>query len=337
MNDLDNEIRRAFDELVNAAPPPPAAPSRIVSYATDRDPRGSRLLAVAASVLLVAAVGVIAYAQRNGGTQTITTSDEPGSSEVATTQPPEESAPVIIRVETGGSPEPVTSVELAPHVEYEATSVPSFPGTTDPVPAPGEEYDGIYFAYLHEGVGPDDPLRLRFDVVQAYTGQDCVDRFGDDSPNACTPYGTDANGPVGQLDLAVTEIPISVRDISSEASYRISGTELLALVSGATPSPSAPDGYLFSGGYGFLLTFDNSTLTRIDQPGAQESGGQQESNAVGWAGATEPFPSLTYIACCGTDWAGPPSPDVPIDPPMNSPQVSTTSARSKPTIHSTES
>lgn len=310
MNDLDNEIRRAFDELVNAAPPPPSAPSPIVSSLTDRDPRGSRLLAVAASVLLVAAVGTIVYTQRNGGTRTIVTSDEAGSSEVATTQPRAESAPNTIRVETGGSPEPVTSVERPPDGEYEVISAPFFPGTTEPVPAPGEEYDGVYFAYLHEGVGPDDPLQLRFDVVQAFSGDDCAARFGGDSSSVCTPFGTDVNGMVGQLDLTVTEVPISVRDISSEAGYRISGTELLALVNGATPSPSAPGDFAFSGGYGFLLTFDNGGLIRIDQPGAN----QPESNAVGWTAATAPFPSLSYLACCGTDWAGPASPDVPIDP-----------------------
>lgn len=310
MNDLDNEIRRAFDELVNAAPPPPSTPSPIVRYATGGDPRGSRLLAVAASILLVVAVGVVVFLQRNGGTQTITTSDEPGSSEVATTQPPEEPEPTLFRVETGGSPEPVTSVELAPVDEYEITVGPLLPGTTEPVPAPGQEYDGMYFAYLHEGSGPDDPLQLRFDVVQAFSGPDCVVRFGADSPGLCTPFGTDFNGPVGQLDLAVAEIPISVRGIGSEASYLISGNELIGLVNGATPSPSAPDGYLFSGGFGFLLSFDNGELIRIDQPGAE----QPDSNAVGWADATGPFPSLSYLACCGTDWAGPPSPDVPSDP-----------------------
>jgi len=309
MNDLDNEIRRAFDELVNAAPPPPSAPSPIVSSVTDSDPRGSRLLAVAASVLLVALVGTIAYTQRNGGTRTITTSDEAGSSEVATTRPREESEPTLFRVETGGSPEPVTSVELAPDGEYEVISAPLLPGTTEPVPAPGQDYDGMYFAYLHEGTGPDDPLQMRFDVVQAHSGQDCVVRFGADSPDVCTPFGTDVNGAVGQLDLAVTEIPVSIRDIGSEASYLVSGNELIALVNGATPSPSAPNGYLFSVGFGFLLTFDNGELTRIDQPGAQ-----QPDLSVGWADATGPFPSLSYIACCGTDWAGPPSPDVPIDP-----------------------
>ena len=310
MNDLDNEIRRAFDELVNAAPPPPTASSSTVRFVTDRAPRNTRILAVAASVLLVAAVGIIVFAQRNGGTQTLTTSDEPDASQVATTQPREQSAPNTIRVETGGSPEPVTSVERPPGGEYEVTVAPLFPGTTEPVPAPGQDYNGVYFAYLHEGVGPDDPLQLRFDVLQAFSGDDCATRFGGDSPGVCTPFGTDVNAVVGQLDLAVTEVPISVRDISSEASYRISGTELLALVNGATLSPSAPDSFLFSGGFGFLLTFESGTLTRIDQPGAE----QPDSTAVGWTIATAPFPSLSYLACCGIDWAGPASPDVPIDP-----------------------
>ncbi|MEP1124625.1 MAG: hypothetical protein ABJH68_12125 [Ilumatobacter sp.] len=297
MNDLDNQIRRAFDELVDAAPPPPSAPSPIVRFTSDREPRSTRLLAVAASVLVVAALGMVAYTQRNGPAPTISTSDQPSSSEIATTAPSaattptaENSEPILIREETGGSPDPVTSTESiasvepvdsnppvtalepSPSGEYQVVPSPTFPEATEPIPALGRDYDGVHFAYLHEGPMPDGPLQLRFDVVQAYSGQACIDRFGDDSPDVCTPFGTDVTGRVDQLDLAVTDIPISVRNVASDANYRISGTELIALVNGSTASPSAPDGFMFSSGYGFLLTFDNGTLTGIDQPGAPQPG-----------------------------------------------------------------
>ena len=36
--------------------------------------------------------------------------------------------------------------------------------------------------------------------------------------------------------------------------------------------------------------------------------------ASGWQTATQDFPQLSYIACCGTDWEGDPSPAVPSDP-----------------------
>jgi hypothetical protein len=38
------------------------------------------------------------------------------------------------------------------------------------------------------------------------------------------------------------------------------------------------------------------------------------SNESGWQPATEQFPALAFIACCGTDWEGEPSPAVPTDP-----------------------
>jgi hypothetical protein len=313
MNDLDNEIRRAFDELVNAAPPPPSAPSPVVPFRTGRDPRQTRLLAIAASILLVAAVGMITLAQRDGRSDTLSTSAGSGgpvTTEVTTTSPPVPTEPPLVRVETGGSPDPVTSVELAPVDEYDVVTSPPLPGTTEPVPVQGEAYDGVYFAYLHEGPGPDDPRALRFDVVQAFSGQDCVERFGDDAPSVCTPFGIDMNGSVGQLDLSVDGIVVTVRDVNSDDSYRISGTELVSIVNGEPAAASVPEGYAFSGGFGFLLTFDNGTLARIDQPGDPRA----STDVSGWAAATEPFPDLAYIACCGTDWSGQPSPAVPTDP-----------------------
>ena len=144
------------------------------------------------------------------------------------------------------------------------------PGSTEPIPAPGEAYDGIYFAYLHEGAGPEDPRQLRFDVLQAFSGTDCAIRFGDQAPSVCTPIGTDIAGPTDRVDLTVTEVAVSVRDVNRDASYRISGEELVALVYGAAPATSAPDGFAFSGGFGFLLTYDAGTLVRIDQPAAPD-------------------------------------------------------------------
>ena len=312
MNDLDNEIRRAFAELVDAAPPPPSAPNPVAPFRVDGDPRTSRILAVAASVLLVAALGMIAYTPRTDrfGTVTMSEGSAPPAPAATPTPTPVQTEPPLIRIETDGSPNPVISVELADVEEYEVVTAPSAPGTTEPVPLGGESYDGVYFAYLHEGPGPDDPTALRFDVLQAFSGQDCLDRFGNDGPDICTPFGIAIDATAARLDLVVDGTVITVRDINSTASYRISGTELLSVVNGEPPAPSAPEGYGFSGGFGFLLTFDNGTLTRIDQPGDP----QLSPDVSGWSTTTDSFSDLTYIACCGTDWFGLPSPAVPTDP-----------------------
>jgi hypothetical protein len=219
---------------------------------------------------LIAAVGVAVLVQRDDMGDTVSPRDEPEPSTVAATSPPGQSAPTTTPDRSVESTVPTSSV--APVVgEYQVVTGQTMPGSTEPIPAPGEVYDGIYFAYLHEGAGSEDPQQLRFDVIQAFSGADCAIRFGDEAANVCTPIGTDLPGPTDQVDLAVTEVPVSVRDVNSEASYRISGEELVALVYGAAPATSAPDGFAFSGGFGFLLTYDAGTLIRIDQPAAPDA------------------------------------------------------------------
>jgi predicted dienelactone hydrolase len=166
---------------------------------------------------------------------------------------------------TADSTAPSSTVE--PVVgEYELVAGQSMPGSTESIPAPGEVYDGIYFAYLHEGAGTEDPQHLQFDVLQAFSGADCAIRFGDQAPQVCTPIGTDLTGPTVRVELAVAAVPVSVRDLNSQASYSISGGELVELFHGAGPAASAPTGFGFSGGFGFLLTYDAGVLIRIDQP-----------------------------------------------------------------------
>ena len=271
MNQLETEIRRAFDELVAAAPPPPTAPSSILPFPVAEDSRNFRLLAVAASILVVAAVGATAFVLANDPKETLVPSDPPAPSEgtgpvAASTAPaPTPTEPTLIR-EVDGGPAPVTSVVLAPFEEYELATAPLFVTATEPVPVEGAAYDGVYFAFLHEGPQPDDPLALRFDVIQASPPTDCSEQFG----TPCTDYGIDPNGSVDQLDLRVDAAVITVRDGNRPDHYRISGAELVSLIYGGEPAATAPDGYTFSGGSGYLLTFENGTLTRIDQPADPE-------------------------------------------------------------------
>ena len=270
MNDLDREIRRAFDELLASAPPPPLGPSRSLQPSSHDGRAGRRRLAFAASLVLIGAAGIAVLTQRNTPDDTLVTLDEPQPSVVDTTAPPVPSAPTTAPVEgpdesVESTTPPTSAVEPVPGV-YEVVAGQPMPATTAPIPAAGEAYDGVYFAYLHEGGPPDDPRQLRFDVVQAYSGADCAVRFGADAPNVCTPIGIDIAGPTAQVDLAVAEVAVSVRNLNSDASYRIPGDALIALVNGAMPAPPAPDGFAFSGGFGFLLTYDAGTLIRVDQP-----------------------------------------------------------------------
>ena len=52
-----------------------------------------------------------------------------------------------------------------------------------------------------------------------------------------------------------------------------------------------------------------TTTTNTSEPPATAP-----SNVTGWQPATERFPALAFIACCGSDWEGEPSPAVPTDP-----------------------
>jgi hypothetical protein len=77
-----------------------------------------------------------------------------------------------------------------------------------------------------------------------------VIRFDDEAPQVCTPIGTERNGRFALVELTVADVPVSVRDINRQASYSISGRELLALVHSAhlqlrhrpdSPSAAASD------------------------------------------------------------------------------------------------
>ena len=284
MNDLDREIRRAFHELVAAAPPPPVTPGLVAPRRADEHLNGRRMFAVAASVVLIVAIGIGVLAQLDSGTETIapidgtrpstaTTSPGPAPSTTPSASTTPATSPTT-SAETTSPPTPAsTNSPVSPTTDdYVVVAGPTMPEITEPPPSVGQQYDGIYFAYLHEGPLPEDPLRLRFDVLQAFSGAACADRFGPDAASICTPIGTDLTGPVAQIELKVTEVPVSVRSLGSETNHRISGAELIALVNGATPGPGAPEGFAFSGGFGFLLTFDGGTLTRLDQPAAPASG-----------------------------------------------------------------
>jgi len=263
---LDEEIKRAIDELVQCAPPPPSFPGNDLHAAeaiNGRDGRTWVLLAVAAAALVVIVGGLGVLSQRPGSTDlqpsaTVRNSEATlppaAPTTVATTLPPSTTQPE--------QPSPT----VAPTDEYAPTVPSPMPGTTESPDGPTDGFDGTYFGFLHEGLPPDAPGAVRFDLVQAYSGDDCIAHFGDDAPHTCTPVGVALDGPTARVDVLTDAVSIVIRDANSDLSHRVSGPEFLGLINGQPPAVGAPVDFVFSGGFGFLLTFDQGTLIRIDQP-----------------------------------------------------------------------
>lgn len=261
---LDHEIRRAIDELVHCAPPPPSFPGRDLHVPVPihgRDGRTRVLLAVAAAVVvIVGGLGVLS--QRPGAD--LQPSGTVGISEATLLPAAPNTVATTLTPSTTQPEQPSTTSE--PTGEY-APAVPTpMPGTTKSPDGPPDAFDGVYFGFLHEGPMPEVPGTVRFDLVQAYSGVDCITRFGDSAPQVCTPIGVSADGPTSRVDVPIDAVPIVIRDANGDLSHRVSGTEFLGLVNGNRPAVGAPVDFVFSGGFGFLLTFDQGTLVRLDQP-----------------------------------------------------------------------
>ncbi|MEO6122871.1 MAG: hypothetical protein ABIR32_04115 [Ilumatobacteraceae bacterium] len=87
------------------------------------------------------------------------------------------------------------------------------------------------------------------------------------------------------------------------------GSVDVTLTSDAPPISGAPTDS--------TVASDPTTTTSEPTPttvAAETTTSSQPIAELTWAAATESFPALSYIACCGTDWEGEPSPPVPADP-----------------------
>jgi len=275
---LDHEIRRALDELVQCAPAPPSRPGDMPrSIRLERPRRITRVVALVAVVLVMLSGGLVLTSERatpdslrtsdtNGGTEPDTTVSTGPDTTVST----DSISPVPTAASTTTAA-PVTTTQSAPPTtgttgEYEIAAPTAMPGTTESPDGPTDDFDGIYFGYLHEGPWPEEPGSIRVDLVQAYSGEDCIARFGAAAAQTCTPIGIPLDGPTARVDVATDAVAIAIRGANSEFTYRVSGTELLRLINGQRPAAGAPvDFFAFTGGP-FLLTFDQGTVIRIDQP-----------------------------------------------------------------------
>ena len=275
---LDHEIKRALDELVQCAPSPPTGPGALPRpLRTTRTPRVTRIVALAAVVLVMVAGGLALSSQRStpdslrtagtvdtsGGTASI--SPAPSIAPTTTVAQPttmQSDAPITTQPDTPTTTQPTIA---GPIGEYEIVVPTTMPGTTGSPDGPVDRFDGGYFAFLHEGPLPEEPGSIRFDLVQAFSGEDCIVRFGAAAAQTCTPIGTALDGPTARVDVATDAVAVTIRGANSELTYRVSGAELLRLVNGQPPAAGAPVDFAFTGGP-FLLTFDQGTVIRIDQP-----------------------------------------------------------------------
>jgi hypothetical protein len=149
--------------------------------------------------------------------------------------------------------------------EYQPVASPTLPAATQPVTAGNVHPDGIYYASISEGGDPPPADgSVVFEVVQLFTGQECVDHFGDDDEDACVnDYGVETD-PTSYVEVPLDGLFISVVDAATQQSYRISGDELGELLVGGDPSPGAPADYVYSG-FGYLLTYQGGEVTRVEQ------------------------------------------------------------------------
>ena len=88
------------------------------------------------------------------------------------------------------------------------------------------------------------------------------------------------------------------------------GSEDASLVTDSAPETVSPD---------TVSTLPEVTPSQTVEPVTEstitaEPPATAPPNESGWRPASERFPALAFIACCGTDWLGEPSPAVPSDP-----------------------
>lgn len=149
--------------------------------------------------------------------------------------------------------------------EYEQVPSPSVPAETAPVDASDNHPDGVYYASVSEGGDPPPAAgNVVFELVQLFTGQACIDHFGDEDEDACVgDYGVETD-PTSAVEIDLDSVFISVVDAASKQSYRISGSELNELLLGGDPAAGAPADYLYSG-FGYLVTYQGGAITRVEQ------------------------------------------------------------------------
>lgn len=176
---------------------------------------------------------------------------------VATTTAPSTTAKATT---TTAKPSPTTSP--APSFDlYEPVPAPQLPsGHTDPFNGSGALADGVYWA-VHTGDGAGGPT---FEVYQAFFGDECVSEAesrGDECLNDIFVPADEYRTVEGMKwgDDAV----ISVSDVNTQQSYRITAAELATLQTGS-PGAGAPSGFMYVP-FAFMVTVEDGKITGYEQ------------------------------------------------------------------------
>ena len=184
------------------------------------------------------------------------------TTEPATTEPATTEATTTEAATTQYVTIPPTTEAL---LEFTPVDSPTVPARTEAVQPDNSNPNGVYYATVSEG-GDPPPAEgsVVFEIVQLFVGDACIDHFGADDEDACVgDYGVETD-PTAALELPLGDQHITVVDAATQQSYAVSGAELYRLILGDTPAERAPPDYVYSG-FGYLMTFENGTVTALEQ------------------------------------------------------------------------
>ena len=152
-----------------------------------------------------------------------------------------------------------------PLVNYGPAAGPNPPGSTHVVPGDNSHPDGVYFGTIGVGGDPPPPAgSVVFELVQLFTGADCLAHFGATDEQACAnDYGVEST-PTAFVVVPLTDQYISVVDSATQKSFQVTGDELYRLVQNQPPAAAAPAGYVYSG-FSYIVTYKGGKVTRLEQ------------------------------------------------------------------------
>jgi hypothetical protein len=251
---------------------------------TERPPRRGVALAMTA----LAALSFAACGSDDGGTQptepaaTTATTNPPidtststsapattGTEAPRTTPPPPTAAPSTTSAASTAITAAATTIAPATTVftEYQRVKGPDVPAVTAPITEASSLADGVYYGIIVDGGDPPPAEGSSvFQLLQLFTGRACAEHFGPDDTESClNDYGVEPD-PVQfvEVPLVGSDIEITVADAESKRSYRISSSELYALLHGDEPAIGAPKGYAYAG-FGYIVTVQGGDVVKAEQ------------------------------------------------------------------------
>ena len=138
---------------------------------------------------------------------------------------------------------------------YTRVPVPAVPDRTAP---PSVTEDGQYWA---TDVTFSKNNGLEFSVTQAFFGATCTTELGAD--RCANGFGVDDSKKVG-LSISAGGLPLVTVEAANGQNYAIDGTELARLITGESPSASAPSDYKYIAGP-FLVTISGGAPTAANE------------------------------------------------------------------------